>query len=100
MKAFILFSMIALTSLLPANKAFCILITDRFGSVDVGTRLKPVGDNSKYSDFDGCEIIKINGDIITLNCYRPSREPRTGKPFTLEKIFQINSRDIPKYFTK
>lgn len=100
MKNFLVFSLISLASFLPLYNAHSILINDRFGSVDKGTRLKPTGDTSKYSDFDGCEILGIKGDILTLECYRSSREPRTGKPFTLKKTFEISSREIPKYFTK
>jgi hypothetical protein len=100
MKNFIIFSLVALTFFLPPYKAYSILINDRFGSVDKGTRLNPIGDTSKYSDFDACEIMGIKGDVINLECYRSAREPRTGKPFTFKKTFEISAREIPKYFTK
>ncbi len=101
MKNFLILSLIALASFLPSYKAHSMfLINDRFGSVDVGTILKPKNDNSKYSDFDNCQIIGIRGNVLNIECSRPAREPKTGKPIIFKKTFEISSQEIPKYFTK
>lgn len=102
MKNFLILSLIALASFLPIYKAHSgILINDRFGSVDVGTTLRPKNDDrSKYSEFDSCEIKGIKINFLIIECSKPTREPKTGNPFSFKKTFEISAHDIPRYFTK
>ncbi len=92
-KPFILFLFIA------AFPCFSgMLINDKFGGIDVGTGLYPKNNDSKYSNYQYCEVLKFTNLQVTINCEIATRVK--GAPLTKKETFILPPQDLPRFFTK